>query len=118
MYPSAKSQMVVVARQVAPLQSTSIQQHQLVIHAHQTQFVTLQQALMVSVKLVNILTKLQLRAFVNHARANITAKTVLTDKVLAAHNSPRLGILQLSIVHQATSAPPQLRQHVLQANTL
>ena len=50
--------MVVVARQVAPLQSTSIQQRQPVIHAQQTQFVTLQQALMVSVKLVNILTKL------------------------------------------------------------
>ena len=46
--------MEAVARRHALLQSTSIQQHQPVIHALQTQFVTLQQAFCQSVRLENI----------------------------------------------------------------
>ena len=88
------------------------------IHAPQTQYVTPLQAFKLSVKPVNISIKRQLRAFVNHVRLNTTVKTVSIDKVLPAHNSPRPDILQKSIVHLVTSAPPQLRQLALQVNTL
>ena len=117
MCPLALRQMVLVARQLAPLHSTSIQLHQPVIHALQTQFVTLQQALTLSVRLVNILTNRKLRAFVLHVKVAIIVKMVSTDKVSLAHSLQRLDILQLSIVHLVTSAPPQLRQLALLENT-
>lgn len=110
--------MEAVARQLALLQSTSIQRHLHVIHAQQTQFVTLQLAYSLSVRLVNISMNHQLRAFVHHVRALITVKMVSTDKVLVpAQSLLKEDILQLLTVHLDTSAPPQLRQLAQQANT-